>query len=170
MNSSMSATQAKPYTGPLHAHCVTAITRDGEQETVILLSSNDEAAYERTARQGHLIAAVLEENSEAHAARLAACWTLFQGVSTETLVKAAGEARMGTTDASINAIRAAALAMQCGCQIEAREGGGWDVWPPLADSMGRPHPGTLTDPFEGDTYASNAGELLRMVQHYAKFG
>jgi hypothetical protein len=61
------------------------------------------------------------------------------------------------------------LAALVGCDIE-KCGGGWNVWPPKADSRGQPHPGTVTDPFEGDHYAQDWEEALVIASHYAKAG
>jgi hypothetical protein len=60
------------------------------------------------------------------------------------------------------------LASICGCEIE-RCGSGWNVWPPKESATGSIHPGTLTDPFDGDHYCQDWREVLEMVKHWAKF-
>lgn len=69
----------------LHAHYVTGISRDGEDETVVMLTSNDEATYQATGRPGHMVAAVLQESCERFARRLAACWNACRLIPVETL-------------------------------------------------------------------------------------
>lgn len=53
------------------------------------------------------------------------------------------------------------LAKLLGVEVEPLEGSGFNVWPPRALAAG-------ADPFEGDHYAADWSEVLKMVQAYAK--
>lgn len=53
------------------------------------------------------------------------------------------------------------LAKQLGVEVERLEGSGFNVWPPRGLATG-------ADPFEGDHYAADWSEVLKMVQAYEK--
>lgn len=53
------------------------------------------------------------------------------------------------------------LAKRLGVEVERLAGSGFNVWPPRALQAG-------ADPFEGDHYAADWSEVLKMVQAYEK--